>query len=318
MSSLGGGSRERQAEQGRGVKTPSSTSSEDLSTEPVDVPATADGPVMTGTAVSEAQAIAGGQRRAAIMRGSGSVARPVVGLVVIFALWEGIVRGFQLPRYLLIGPIEALNEFIIRPGYYLEHTGVTAYEGVLGFGGGLVLGIVFGLLIYYIPLLRSTIYPSLIAANTIPKVALAPLFVVWFGFGTMSKAMVALTIAFFPIVVSTVDGVGSVPAELRELARINNASVFQRFRKIDFMYAMPAIFTGMKISISMAVGGAVVGEFIAGRSGLGYIIMIANNMVNLPAMFAGFIALAALAGTLFLVIAFLSRLLLPWAQHRDA
>lgn len=250
-------------------------------------------------------------------RDAGSVIRPAVGLFTIFLVWEAVVRIFQLPRYLLIGPIEAISEFFLRPEYYWEHTLVTLYEAALGFGGGLVLGIVSGLLIYYLPVLRSTVYPSLIAANTIPKVALAPLFVVWFGFGTTSKAMVALAIAFFPIVVSTVDGVGSVPAELRELAKINKASRWQRFRKIDFIYALPAIFTGMKISISMAVGGAVVGEFIAGRTGLGYIIMIANNMINLAAMFAAFIALAALAGVCFLLISFLGKVLLPWAEHRD-
>lgn len=249
---------------------------------------------------------------------SSAAAKPVFGVLTIFALWQAAVIVFRIPRFLLIGPIEALNEFVVRPGYYWQQSLVTLQEAVLGFVGGLVLGAVCGLVIYYVPLLRSTLYPSLIAANTIPKVALAPLFVVWFGFGTTSKAMVALAIAFFPVVVSTIDGVASVPAELRELARINQASTWQRFRKIDSIYALPSIFTGMKISISMAVGGAVVGEFIAGRSGLGYVILIANNMVNLAAMFASFIALAVLAMAMFLLVQALERIMMPWAQHRDS
>lgn len=238
----------------------------------------------------------------------------VIGLALIGALWEASVRLFDIPRFVLIGPIEAIEQFFIRPGYFAEHVWVTLVESLLGFVGGTIAGVIFGLILHYSPLVNSFLYPSLIGINTIPKVALAPLFVIWFGYGTGSKAMVALAIAFFPIVVATVDGLRSVPLELRELAEINRSSSWQRVRKIDLIYALPTVFIGMKISISMAVGGAVVGEFIAGRSGLGYVILAAVSQVNLPAMFAAFIALAVMALLLFMIIDIIHKIAFPWAQ----
>jgi NitT/TauT family transport system permease protein len=246
---------------------------------------------------------------------NGPVVRPALGVLLLLALWQAIVSLFDVPRFLFIGPIEAIEQFYLLPGYYWNHILVTLQESLLGFAGGAIAGILCGVLVYYIPPIQHLLYPSLIAINTIPKVALAPLFVVWFGYSTTSKSIVALTIAFFPVLVATVDGLTAVPAELRELARINRASTWQRMRKIDMIYCMPWIITGMKISISMAVGGAVVGEFIAGRSGLGYIIVVANSQVNLAAMFAAFVALAVIAQLLFSAVGVLGKLLVPWAQH---
>jgi NitT/TauT family transport system permease protein len=128
--------------------------------------------------------------------------------------------------------------------------------------------------------------------------------------------VVALWIAFFPVLVSAVDGLG-IPEELRELAAIHDASAWQRFRRIDFMYALPQIFTGMKVSITMAVGGAVVGEFIAGKSGLGYVIIEGEALVDLPSMFSAFLILALVAVVLFLIVQGIERVLLPWARYRD-
>ncbi|MFI7167056.1 ABC transporter permease [Rhodococcus erythropolis] len=251
-------------------------------------------------------------------RTSGLVRSPlvvsVVGIGALLALWELVVRLFDIPGYLFVGPVRALTEILDDPGYYWHHSLVTLQASVLGFGLGAVLGIACGAVIFYIPVVRHVLYPSLIAINTIPKVALAPLFIVWFGFGLESKVFVALTIAFFPLVISTFDGLASVPSELRELARINRASKWQTMRKIELIYSLPSIFTGMKISISMAVGGAVVGEFIAGNSGLGYVILVANSQVNLASMFAAFVWLAAMSLLLFMLVEYLGRVLLPWNQ----
>jgi NitT/TauT family transport system permease protein len=140
-------------------------------------------------------------------------------------------------------------------------------------------------------------------------------FIVWFGFGFESKAFVAMAIAFFPLVINTFDGLSTVPHELKELARINKASTWKRLTKIEFIYALPSIFSGAKISISLAVGGAVVGEFIAGSKGLGYVIMLANSQVDLAAMFAAFFVLAAIALVLFFVVDFAGKKLMPWKSH---
>ncbi|HEY9478078.1 MAG TPA: ABC transporter permease [Microbacteriaceae bacterium] len=240
-------------------------------------------------------------------------AKAVLGILLVLSVWEAAVVAFRMPNYLLVGPIAAILELVEQPGYYLEHSWITLQESLVGFVLGAALGILCGAVLFYIPLLRHLLYPSLIAINTIPKVALAPLFIVWFGFGFESKAVVAMAIAFFPLVINTFDGLASVPPELRELAKINRASRFMQMTKIEIIYSLPYLFTGMKISISMAVGGAVVGEFIAGSSGLGHIVLLANSQVNLASMFAAFIVLAAMSLLLFMAIEVAGKKLLPWS-----
>lgn len=244
-----------------------------------------------------------------------SSVKAVLGMIGLFAVWELVVIVFRFPEYLLVGPIAAFAELASRPGYFLGNAFVTLQEALAGFALGTVLGVLCGALLHYSAFLRSFLYPALIAIDTIPKVALAPLFIVWFGFGFESKAFVAMAIAFFPLVINTYDGLRSVPHELQELARINNASRWKRTTKIDFIYALPSIFTGAKISISLSVGGAVVGEFIAGSKGLGYVILLANSQVDLASMFAAFIILAAIALILFFIVDVSGRKLLPWKSH---
>lgn len=242
-------------------------------------------------------------------------AKAALGILIALTLWELLVRIFEFPAYMLVGPISAFVELGSRPEFYVEHSWVTLQEALAGFALGAFLGVLFGSILYYLPFLRHFIYPMLIAIDTIPKVALAPLFILWFGFGFESKAFISMLIAFFPLVINTYEGLTSVPAELKELARINKASRWMQMSKIELIYALPYIFTGMKIAISMAVGGAVVGEFIAGSSGLGFVILLANSQVNLPSMFAAFMVLAVISLLLFALIDFLSRKLVPWRTY---
>lgn len=241
--------------------------------------------------------------------------KAVIGMLGIFAIWELIVRVFQIPTYLLVGPVAAFTKLFEQPEYFASNAWVTVQEALAGFALGTALGVICGATLYYIPAVRHFLYPALIALDTIPKVALAPLFIVWFGFGFESKVFVAMAIAFFPLVINTFDGLSAVPNELKELARINNASAWMRMRKIEFWYALPSIFSGAKISISLAVGGAVVGEFIAGTEGLGQVILRANAQSDLASMFAAFMVLAAISLLLFYLITLLSQKLLPWRNH---
>lgn len=242
-------------------------------------------------------------------------AKAVAGIIGIFIVWQLLVTIIAPPEFLLVGPLSAFAELIERPGYFASNTFVTLQEALAGFALGTALGVLCGAALHYSSTVRSFLYPALIAIDTIPKVALAPLFIVWFGFGFESKAFVAMAIAFFPLVINTYDGLSSVPHELQELARINRASQWKKMTKIEFIYAIPSIFSGAKISISLAVGGAVVGEFIAGSKGLGYVILLANSQVDLPSMFAAFIVLAAIALALFFIVDFAGRKLVPWKNH---
>ncbi|GAA3361126.1 ABC transporter permease [Saccharopolyspora gregorii] len=244
-----------------------------------------------------------------------AAAKAVAGIVGLFALWEIAVRVFDPPEYLMVGPLSAFVELAERPGYFAENTFITVQEALAGFALGTALGVLCGAALHYSTTVRSFLYPALIAIDTVPKVALAPLFIVWFGFGFESKAFVAMAIAFFPLVINTYDGLRSVPHELQELARINKASQWKKMTKIEFIHAIPSILSGAKISISLAVGGAVVGEFIAGSKGLGYVIMLANSQIDLPSMFAAFIVLAAIALVLFFLVDLAGRKLVPWKQH---
>jgi NitT/TauT family transport system permease protein len=231
------------------------------------------------------------------------------GLVV----WELGVRFLQIPRYLLPSPIAVLLYMAEHPGYVLYHSWITLVETVLGFIGGAILGIVGGIGIHYSAWLRKTLYPVLIAFNTIPKVALAPLFLVWFGYGLLPKVLIALLIAFFPLVVSTVDGLASVPLELLELATIFRAGEWHTFWKVAFIHSLPSIFTGLKVSMATAVGGAVVAEFIGSNTGLGYIIVMANTSVNLASMFSAFVLLTVIALGMFALVEQAQKLVIPWS-----
>ncbi|WP_280462189.1 ABC transporter permease [Nocardia carnea] len=244
-----------------------------------------------------------------------TAAKAVTGIAALFVVWELLVVVFDPPEFLLVGPVSAFAELIERPEYFATNTFVTLQEALAGFALGTALGVLCGAALHYSATIRSFLYPALVAIDTIPKVALAPLFIVWFGFGFESKAFVAMAIAFFPLVINTYDGLGSVPNELQELARINKASSWKKMTKIEMIYALPSIFSGAKISISLAVGGAVVGEFIAGSKGLGYVILLANSQVDLPSMFAAFIVLAAIALALFFIVDLAGRKLVPWKNH---
>ncbi|RGE23299.1 ABC transporter permease [Leucobacter sp. wl10] len=267
------------------------------------------------SSLTEAIAIAPARKRRALPGAVDKGVKAVVGMLGILAVWEIIVRVFQIPAYLLVGPIAAFEKLVAQPDYFALNAWVTITEALAGFGLGTGLGVLCGATLFYIPPVRHFLYPALIAVDTIPKVALAPLFIVWFGFGFESKAFVAMAIAFFPLVINTFDGLSAVPNELRELARINNASAWMRMRKIEFWYALPSIFSGAKISISLAVGGAVVGEFIAGTEGLGQVILRANAQSDLATMFAAFMVLAAISLLLFSLITVIAQRLLPWRNH---
>lgn len=255
------------------------------------------------------------RRVSLVVRQSESTILGILGLAVILVIWQVAVVGLALPAYLIVPPSTVIERMFQVPDYFWTNSVATLYESILGFIGGLVLGVGSALLIYYVPLVRACLYPSMIAANTIPKVALAPLLVVWLGVGMSAKVVVALLIAFFPILVSTIDGLASLPDELRELAEIDHASTWVRFRKLDAIYALPTIFTGMKVSIALAVGGAVVGEFVAGSVGLGFVINQGTALLDTASMFAAFVILSVMALVLFLLIEILERIMIPWARH---
>ena len=182
---------------------------------------------------------------------------------------------------------------------------------MLGFALSIVIGIPLALAIFLWPAFSRSILPLLVSSQAMPKVAVAPLFLVWFGFGLLPKVLIAFLIAFFPVVINTAVGLASIEPEKIYLARSMGFGATATFFKIRLPNALPAIFGGLKISITLAVVGAVVGEFVGGDAGLGYLLMVANGSMDTQLLFAGIVALTVLGVALFLLIEFAERLAIP-------
>ena len=193
----------------------------------------------------------------------------------------------------------------------LKHGWVTTIEIVLGFLLSIVVGIPLALAIFMWPAFSRSVLPLLVSSQAMPKVAVAPLFLVWFGFGLLPKVLIAFLIAFFPIVIGTAVGLASIEQEKIYLARSMGLGTAATFFKIRLPSALPSVFGGLKISITLAVVGAVVGEFVGGDAGLGYLLMVANGNIDTPLLFAGLVALTVQGVVLFFLVELVERLAIP-------
>jgi NitT/TauT family transport system permease protein len=233
-------------------------------------------------------------------------------LLLAALAWEYFVKWRDIPRYLLPKPSEILDTAINQREVLLKNTWVTGKEVVYGFGAACLLGVPLAAAIVYSKILDRLISPLLVAIQTIPKVAMAPLFVVWLGHGLAPKIFVACTIAFFPIVIDTTVGLRSANPGSIELVRSMGANRWQTFRKVQFPGALPSIFGGLEVAITLAVVGAVVSEYIAANEGLGYLQLTASGILNTPLLFAAVIAMSILGLVLFRVVQVIERLVIPW------
>lgn len=243
-----------------------------------------------------------------------------VGLVILLGLgvvWEIAVRVFDVPPFLLPAPSAILAELASRPELYAEHAVATLTASILGFLAAAAVGILIGMMIVYSWLLRAVLYPVILVLQVVPKVAIAPLVIVWVGYGAPSRILVAAVISFFPIVMNTVVGLSSVERELLDLVRMLRGNRLQEFVKIAFPHAMPFIFSGLKIAVTFSVIGAIVAEFISANQGLGYLILVANSELNVAMAFASLIVLSVMGLALFGAMELLERICVPWGVEED-
>jgi NitT/TauT family transport system permease protein len=241
---------------------------------------------------------------------------PTISIAVLLIAWEAAVHAFSLPEYLLPLPSAVAIEMVAEAKYLAPHLAVTSLETILGFLLAVVVGIMLAVLIVASPVLEATIYPLLVGSQSIPKVAIAPLLIFWTGIGLLPKVLIAFLIAFFPIVIDTVVGLRSVEPEMLQLARSMGASQAKTYWKIRFPSALPNIFAGLKVGVTLAVVGAIVGEFIQADRGLGYTLLQANAMLNTKLSFAIVLLLSTLGVVLFLVVDWIERLTIPWHVSR--
>ena len=236
----------------------------------------------------------------------------LVTIAVAIGLWEAVVRLFNVPDFLVPAPSAIWQEFASRADLYANHTWITLYETVVGFLFAVVLGILAAIAIVYSRALQSVVYPVILVLQIVPKVAIAPLLLIWVGYGLQSKALIALLVAFFPIVISTATGMRAADPELLDLVKVLKGSRWQEFVKIRLPYSLPFIFSGLKVAITLAVIGAIIGEFVGGNEGLGYLIVIANAQLKTAMSFSSFILLSLMGLGLFAAIVVLERLMVPW------
>jgi NitT/TauT family transport system permease protein len=239
-------------------------------------------------------------------------ALPVVGLVLLGLAWHVYVVAFHVPMAVLPRPSAVGDAIVANWRLLLAEGQVTLLESLYGFLLAFALGVPLAVMIATSPTLNLMFYPLLIATQSVPKVALAPLILVWLGIGLESKLAIAWLVAFFPIVVDTATGLRNTPAEFIDLAASVRASGWQTFWKVRFPAALPFVLAGCKVAITLAVIGAVIGEFVGSNEGLGNLLLVANSQVNEPLAFAALFALAALGIGLYAAVVAVELALSPW------
>lgn len=239
---------------------------------------------------------------------------PILFLILGILIWAIIIQLFHIPQYLLPSPLAIISDFFGNFSSLLYHAGVTLCEAIIGFLIANLLGMLVAVGFAHSETLEKGAYPYAIALKTTPVVAMAPLLLLWFGNGIWSKVASAALISFFPAIVNTTKGLKSVDVEAMDLFKSLSATKWQIFTKLRLPTALPYIFSALKISTSLAIVGAIVGEFVGANRGIGYLILISSYHLETVKMFSAVIA-AALSGILFFsVIAFLERRLVFWIK----
>lgn len=236
--------------------------------------------------------------------------------VLVVALWEAVVRVLDVPSFIAPAPSAVVDS--LRGGLashlYLEHFWVTLAEALMGFVIAGVAGIALGAFIAQFRIVERTFYPYLVALQTLPKIAVAPLLVVWFGFGVSSKVVIAATVAFFPVLVNVIVGLKTVDAGKLDLMRSLNATRWQTFRLVKLPNALPFVFAGLDIAIVFSVLGAIVGEFVGAQRGLGNLIMQFNVSLDIAGVFAVLVLLSVMGVALHLGMQAIQKRVIFWAE----
>lgn len=234
------------------------------------------------------------------------------GMVLLVGIWEVGCRVLEVPSWLLPTPSRVAVETWEIAGILPQHFLATLWAVLGGFFLAIAVGIPLAVAIVYSPILRRLIYPLILMLQSVPKVAIAPILLLWVGYGLQSSIVVAATVAFFPIVISTAAGLESVDKELLELTRSLDSSGWKVFMKVRLLWAMPHIFSGLKVAITLSVIGAIVAEFIGADKGLGYLILTNSGAMKTAVMFGVLVVLSVLGIVSFYAVCWAERVLCPW------
>ena len=236
---------------------------------------------------------------------------------VMLAVWEGVVRGLGVRSIILPSPSQIIETLIERRELLLANLWPSLALTVLGFALSVVGGILVAVLITYSSVLRRSLYPIIVVSQVVPKISIAPLFIVWFGTGMMPSLLLAFLITFFPMTINSALGFRSIDEEIHLMARTFMGSPWQIFWKIRMPNALPHIFSGMKISITLAIIGVIVSEFVASQAGIGYLIKLAGGLLDTPLMMAAITVLSIAGLVLYGLIALVEQRSVFWQSSSD-
>jgi NitT/TauT family transport system permease protein len=246
------------------------------------------------------------------------IAEFAISIGALLVAWHLAVVIFDIPPYVLPLPWDVLVELVEQWNVQLfDETMVTFIESLGGFLLAIAVSVPLAILITYSDLLNRLVMPALVVSQVIPKIALAPLFVIWLGFGLLPKVLMSFLVAFFAIVVSTVVGLQSIEPNMLHLSRSMGASTLQTFLKVRLPNSLPTFFGGLKVGVTLAVIGAIVGEFVGAGSGLGHLTIIAMASLNLPLTFAAILMMGVIGVVMYGAVVLLERLTVPWKKRDE-
>jgi NitT/TauT family transport system permease protein len=242
----------------------------------------------------------------------------VLVFVALLALWQVAVSGLRIREYLLPSPLAVLRALSFAEIPWLSHLWITTLEivGAFVLAGG--VGVALGIAIAWSPVFARALVPFLVFVNTLPKVAVAPLFLLWLGYGIVPNMLIGALIGFFPVVINTAVGLSQVDEDMVDLGRVFNAPKWKVFAKIRIPNAYPYILSALKVTATAAVVGAVVGEFVASQKGLGYVIVTTQASMNTPVAFGALVWISVVGLTVHGAVVLAARLIAPWADVTDS
>jgi NitT/TauT family transport system permease protein len=239
------------------------------------------------------------------------------GTISFLMFWEAFVRIFKVRPILLPGPYQIIETIIERWPLLLENLIPTLIQVVEGFLVSVLAGSLVGIGVAHWRFFRISIYPQIIAFQVVPKVAVAPLFIVWFGTGDLSRIALAFFIAFFPIAVNTATGLAEVDPEMVRMSRAFGGNGWQIFKKVEVPSALPIMFSGYKIGITLAVIGIIVAEFVTAGKGIGYLVLFSQGMLDTPLMMAAIVMLSIAGSVLYYAVRLTEYFVIYWKRERS-
>lgn len=252
----------------------------------------------------------GGRTRRAL----GGVGAPALVIVVVLALWQIVPPALGVQKYILPTPFDIAQQLGKDWHLLWPNLLVTLSEILLGFALAFVVAMLLGFVIAHSAVAKRAIYPLLVASQTVPVIAIAPIFIIWFGYGILPKVIITALICFFPLTVNTVAGYASVDPDTRMLFKAYGTGRLTTFRLLTLPSALPSIFSGVKISITLSVIGATIGEYVGSQQGLGYVIVQASGQIITTRVFASIALLSFMGIALFLIVSLVERIAMPWRR----